>query len=173
MRFAFMFLAVLLIQSVGFAQGVPQKAEKILDTAAKALADEAGRLVRTGKDKDAEVVAAIIKDLDNEILKRKDTPDAVKVRQALFSKRLVGNWYRLTFPDRYVVQPDGTIRAFRPDGGPSNDAKFLRFVSENTVEYKWATGHIWQIHNAGPNVLAVTEMLADVRTGDGIVLERK
>ena len=173
MRSAFMFLAILLIHSVGFAQGVPEKAEKILDKAAKALADEAERLAKTGKDKDAEVVTLIIKDLDNEILKRKDTPDAVKVRQALFLRRLVGNWSRLTFPDRYVMQPDGAFKSFRPDGGQSNDAKFVRFVSESIVEYKWATGHVWHVHNAGPNVLAVTEMLADARTGDGMVLERK
>ena len=173
MRFAFMVLAVLLIQSVGFAQGIPEKAERILDKAAKALADEAERLVKIGKDKDAEVVTDLIKDLDNEMLKRKGTPEAAKVRQSLFSKRIVGNWSRLTFPSRYEILPNGMINDFSPAGQATNHAKFVRFVSEQCVEYKWDSGHIWHVHYANPSVLAVTETLADVRANDGFVLERK
>jgi hypothetical protein len=149
MRLPLFAVALMAIGQTVVAQGVPDKAEKLLDRTVKALVDEAERLARSGKEKDVEVVAAIVKDLEQEVLRRQGSPDAIKLRQALFAKRLLGRWKRITFPDSYEFFPDGTVSAITATGEQTSRGKFQRFLSDSSAEYKWNTGHIWHVHYSG------------------------
>jgi hypothetical protein len=173
MRFALAVLLLALVAPPGVAQEITIKAEKLLDRTVKSLVDEAERLTKIDKLDDAEAVSGLVKDLETEILKRKDSPAAIKIRQQILAKRLLGRWKRLSTTTAYEFAADGSIKDIQPDGRIVNQAVFQRFISENSAEYKWSSGHIWHVYSAGPSLLAVIEMLADSRTGDGIVLERK